>query len=60
VFEREILPAIQDLSLSQLAHATGLSAGYLSQIKRGRIPHPRHWSVLRAIAYQTEASSDVL
>ena len=41
VFASEILPMIQELPLSDLARATGLSAGYLSLIRRGKkIPHP--------------------
>jgi hypothetical protein len=48
VFVREILPGLQGVPLSELARATGLSQGYLSQIRRGeKVPHPRHWSALR-------------
>jgi hypothetical protein len=48
LFAREILPAIQAVPLSELVHATGLTAGYLSQVRRGKkIPHPRHWAALR-------------
>jgi hypothetical protein len=35
VFASEILPMIQELPLSDLARGTGLSAGYLSLIRRG-------------------------
>jgi hypothetical protein len=49
VFASEILPMIQELPLSDLARATGLSAGYLSLIRRGKkIPHPRHWPAMRS------------
>jgi hypothetical protein len=48
-FEREILPMIQNVPLSQLAKATGLSLRYVLQIRRGeRVPHPRHWQALRS------------
>jgi CRISPR-associated endonuclease Cas1 len=50
VFEREILPALQRVPLSDLVRATGLTAGYLSQIRRGeKTPHPRHWAALRSV-----------
>jgi hypothetical protein len=49
MFAREILPGLPRVPLSELARATGLTAGYLSQIRRGaKIPHPRHWPVLLA------------
>jgi hypothetical protein len=41
-FQRDILPLIQDIPLSQLQKATGLSLRYVSLIRRGeRTPHPR-------------------
>jgi hypothetical protein len=43
-FQRDILPLIQGVPLSQLQKATGLSLRYVSLIRRGeRTPHPRHW-----------------
>jgi hypothetical protein len=36
VFEREILPAIQRVPLSELMQATRLSLPYVSQIRQGR------------------------
>jgi CRISPR-associated endonuclease Cas1 len=46
-FKRDILPLIQDVPLSQLQRATGLSLRYVSLIRRGeRTPHPRHWEAL--------------
>jgi hypothetical protein len=48
-FERDILPLIQGVPLSQLQQATGLSLQYVSLIRRGeRMPHPRHWEALLA------------
>jgi CRISPR-associated endonuclease Cas1 len=47
-FRREILPLIQDVPLSRLQRATGLSLRYVSLIRRGeKTPHPRHWQALR-------------
>jgi hypothetical protein len=49
LFAHEILPMIRDLPLSDLVRATGLTHGYLSQVRRGdKVPHPRHWPNLRA------------
>jgi hypothetical protein len=43
-FQRDILPLIQNVPLSRLQKATGLSLRYVSLIRRGeRTPHPRHW-----------------
>jgi CRISPR-associated endonuclease Cas1 len=43
-FQRDILPLIQDVPLSRLQRATGLSLRYVSLIRRGeRTPHLRHW-----------------
>jgi hypothetical protein len=50
-FQRDILPLIQNVPLSQLQQATGLSLRYVSLIRRGeRTPHPRHWEPLLTAA----------
>lgn len=50
VFQREILPAIKAMPLSDLARATRLGRAYLADIRRGaKVPHPRHWLAFRAI-----------
>jgi hypothetical protein len=50
-FQRDILPLIQDVPLSQLQRATGLSLRYVSLIRRGeRTPHPQHWSAFLGAA----------
>lgn len=50
-FQRDILPLIQGVPLSQLQKATGLSLRYVSLIRRGeRTPHPRHWPAFDRIA----------
>ena len=50
VFQRTILPLIQDVSINELVRATGLSRPYCSMIRRGAYtPHPRHWDALKAI-----------
>ena len=51
VFASEILPLLQEVRLSAMAEATGLSKGYCSFIKRGiKIPHDRHWALLAQLA----------
>ena len=44
VFRREVLPAIQTLTLRELARRTGLSVAYCGLIRRGaEVPHARWW-----------------
>jgi hypothetical protein len=50
-FQRDTLPLIQNVPLSRLQQATGLSLRYVSLIRRGeRTPHPRHWQALEEAA----------
>lgn len=49
-FTSEVLPLLQDVSLYQMRAATGLSITYCAQIRRGQVPHPRHWEHLRLLA----------
>ena len=47
VFARKILPGLERVPLYELARATGLTHGYLSQIRSGKkVPHRRHWAAL--------------
>ena len=49
-FTTQILPLLQDVPLSAMVEATGLSKGYCSFIKRGiKAPHERHWESLRRL-----------
>jgi len=45
-YTNQILPRLITCSLSQIASALGVSILYASHIRRGRQPHPRHWSGL--------------
>lgn len=48
VFLDEILPGLAGTRAIDIAQATALSRPYCSAILRGeRVPHPRHWEVLR-------------
>ena len=50
-FQRDILPKIQNIPLSQLQRATGLSLRYVSLIRRGeKTPHPRDGEAFLRVA----------
>ena len=50
-FKREIAPKLDAFSLKEIAEATGLSLAACSRIRSGaKVPHPRHWDSLRALA----------
>jgi CRISPR-associated endonuclease Cas1 len=50
-FAREIWPGLGGLEPSDLAKATGLSAGYCRRIVKGdAVPHPMWWTALGALA----------
>lgn len=60
VFRREILPGIKDLGLGELVRATGLTAGYLSRVRRGLVvPHSMHWPALAAAAAEASREPEV-
>lgn len=46
VFKREILPLLQSVTLPQMRAATGLSVTMCARIRRGYVPHARHWRAL--------------
>jgi hypothetical protein len=52
VFKETILPALRRVTVRRIASATGLTTGYCSMIRRGYVPHPRHWEALRVLAQQ--------
>jgi hypothetical protein len=50
-FKREIVPKLDAFSLKEIGNATGLSLAACSRIRVGaRVPHPRHWDGLLALA----------
>lgn len=56
IFSDEIQPGLRDLPIQTLVTATGLSEHYCSLIKLGkRVPHARHWQVLRGLVPQVGA-----
>ncbi len=50
IFRDEILPELTNVSLGEMAAATGLSKAQCSAIRRGlKVPHPRHWESLAGL-----------
>jgi len=50
IFTNEIQPWLREVPIQTLVAATSLSEHYCSLIRLGKkIPHPRHWDVLRAL-----------
>ncbi len=50
-FRREVAPKLDAFSLKEIGAATGLSLAACSRIRAGaRVPHPRHWDALLALA----------
>ncbi len=49
-FRSTILPTLQQLSLTTIARAIGVSTSTASKIRSGqRVPHPRHWEGLERL-----------
>jgi hypothetical protein len=47
-FRCDILPGLAAVPVRRIAHATGLSVGYASRVRRGLVtPYPMHWATLR-------------
>jgi hypothetical protein len=42
VFERDIFPGLQNISIRKIQKVTGLSLRYCSLIRQGKVPHKRH------------------
>jgi hypothetical protein len=56
-FENAIAPKLATTTLAEMMLATGLSRPYCALIRRGvRVPHARHWEVLRALVNQAPKS----
>ena len=49
-FARDIRPRLEGVSVRALVEATGLSEGYLRQVRKGEVvPHPMWWEALAAL-----------
>jgi hypothetical protein len=45
-YAEKIQPLLDPLSVSAIARDLAVSRGYATEIRRGRVPHPRHWQGL--------------
>ena len=56
-FRNDVLPLLVDVPIAELNAATGLVAGYLTQIRTGRqTPHPHNWTALIQATRNEEAA----
>ncbi|MBB5328423.1 hypothetical protein HDF14_002033 [Edaphobacter lichenicola] len=46
LYSAKIQPRLVSLSCSSVAKRLGVSVSYADQIRKGRVPHPRHWQTL--------------
>jgi len=46
IYSEKIQPRLAEVSTSAIASQIGVSRWYAGQIRRGYLPHPRHWLVL--------------
>ena len=45
-YTQKIQPRVAELSVSAIASRIGVSRWYAGRIRKGYVPHPRHWGVL--------------
>lgn len=45
-YSKRIQPILPSVSRLALVKALGVSPGYANEIRKGRLPHPRHWQIL--------------
>jgi hypothetical protein len=45
-YAEKIQPRLIDLSVAAIARELAVSRGYATEVRRGRVPHPRHWQAL--------------
>jgi hypothetical protein len=53
-YAEKIQPLVGPLSSSAIVRHPDVSRGYAAEIRRGRVPHPRHWLVLAKLARLSE------
>jgi uncharacterized Zn finger protein (UPF0148 family) len=55
---REILPRLQEVTVTQIVRATGLSQSYCWQVRAGRrVPHPMYWGALASLPSRPESGA---
>jgi hypothetical protein len=53
-YTEKMQPLIADLSSSAIVRHLSVSRGYANEIRRGRVPHPRHWLTLAKLVGLSE------
>jgi hypothetical protein len=54
-YAEEIHPKLSSLSSSAIVQHLTVSRGYAAEIRRGRVPHPRHWQTLAKMTMSSVA-----
>jgi CRISPR-associated endonuclease Cas1 len=54
LYKEKIQPLLVPLSSSAIARHLAVSGSYATEIRRGRVPHPRHWLALAKLLGQSE------
>lgn len=50
VYSEKIQPVLASASKASIAKLLNVSRGYAGNIRKGRVPHPRHWQALADVA----------
>jgi hypothetical protein len=60
IYRREVQPKLADVATRNIKVALGISKGYATNIRAGRVlPHPRHWQTLAGLVEVSGASPSV-
>lgn len=49
-YETKIQPKLVSIPFSEISKRLNVCVGYADQIRKGRLPHPRHWEALAELA----------
>jgi CRISPR-associated endonuclease Cas1 len=49
-YSQKVQPILASTSSSSIANLLNVSRGYAGNIRKGRVPHPRHWQALAVLA----------
>jgi CRISPR/Cas system-associated endonuclease Cas1 len=56
-YENKIQPLVASISTRAMARHLSISHGYATEIRNGRVPHPRHWQgLLKMTALSTQSN----
>jgi CRISPR-associated endonuclease Cas1 len=54
-YAKEVQPRLSSISGSSIAKSLRVSYSYADEIRKGRLPHPRHWRALAELAGASQA-----